>query len=114
MQSSDDDSDDMPVALSHQLRRTKYSGSSSQTDRKHLARAKTMNSGSTSRNQGNLTRSDTEHHRSRGYREERSISESSKKDENDSSDDSPVRGRGSERNDRGAIAHVRYPQPICI
>ncbi|KAJ2963975.1 hypothetical protein NQZ79_g1066 [Umbelopsis isabellina] len=102
MQSSDDDSDDMPVALSHQLRRTKDSGPPSQADRRHLARAKTMNSGTTSRNQSNLTRSNTEHHKGRGYREERSAPGSSKKDDEDSSDDIPVRGRGAERNDRGA------------
>ncbi|KAG2171760.1 hypothetical protein INT43_008140 [Umbelopsis isabellina] len=105
MQSSDDDSDDMPVALSHQLRRTKQQGPPSQTDRRHLARAKTMNSSSTSRNQGNLTRSNTEHHRSRGHREERPVPESSRKVDDDNNDDSPVRGRGTERNDRGAIAN---------
>lgn len=65
MQSSDEDSDDMPVALSQRARQQSGRSHASRADGSNLSRAKTLNSHTPSNYQSNLARRNTEHQRAR-------------------------------------------------
>lgn len=109
MQSSDEDSDDMPVALSQRARQQSGRSHASRADGSNLSRAKTLNSHTPSNYQSNLARRNTEHHRGREAVTNRM---EPSQNQSDSDNDGLRRGRSTIRATRNHATDVCL-QALC-
>lgn len=109
MQSSDEDSDDMPVALSQRARQQSGRSHASRADGSNLSRAKTLNSHTPSNYQSNLARRNTEHQRGR---EAVTGTVEPSQNRSDSDNDGHRRGRSAMRATRNHATDVCL-QALC-